>query len=302
MSDIKKTVKSGYIAIIGRPNVGKSTLLNKIIGDKISITSGNAQTTRGCVSATFTGDEFTVKFVDTPGYIDKSKHLLDRVLNKSAISWIDSVDLILFVVDAREWTKDDESLLNKIDFEVPVLLVMNKVDLIKSKENLLPAMKKLAEKVRCKEIVPISSITGSNLNNLCSAILRYLPDSHPLESHILLSTPKEIIISERIREKIFRYMSAEIPKNSVVVVNSIKDKKNVLYISARIIVSRKSHRKIVIGKNGDKLKSIGTSARTELEKLFNRKIYLELFVDVEENWVNKDHLIQEYQIFYNQQY
>ncbi len=302
MNDTKKPIKSGYVAIVGCPNVGKSTLLNSILDKKISITSANSQTTRGCVSSIFSGDDFAIKLIDTPGYIDKSKHLLDHILNKSAIGWMDSVDLVLLVIDSRAWTTQDEAILSQISFEQPVLLVMNKVDLIKDKESLLPKMKGLSEKIPCREIIPVSAVKGINIDKLRVSMLSYLSTDHPLESQILLSTPAEVIISERIREKIFRYLSAEIPRNSVVVVRKIIHKKNVDCIYASIIVGHKNHKKIVIGKNGSKLKEIGRSSRMELEKLFNKKIYLELFVKVEENWVNKDHLMQEYQIFYNQQY
>ncbi|NQY42520.1 MAG: GTPase Era, partial [Legionellales bacterium] len=166
MNDLKKTGKYGYVAIIGTPNVGKSTLLNSLLNKKISITSSNSQTTRGCVSSILSGENFAIRLVDTPGYIDKSKHLLDNRLNKSALGWMDSVDLVLLVIDSRQWTEQDEALLAQINFDLPILLIMNKVDLIKNKELLLPKIKELAAKIPCKEVIPVSAQKEINIDKL----------------------------------------------------------------------------------------------------------------------------------------
>lgn len=300
---MSSTDKYGYVAIIGRPNVGKSTLLNRIIGSKISITSQNSQTTRGCVSGNFTGEKHAVKIVDTPGYVVKAKHLLDKALNKSVTGWIESVDLLLFVIDARQWTDEDSLILkHSLMADTPMLLVLNKVDLVKDKEKLLPFIEEQSIRTKAKEVVPISASKNINIDALCSAMLGHMPDGHPFEEQILLKTPIEIIIAERIREKIFRYTSSEIPRNSAVKVIKITSKKNVEHIKASIIVARKGQRKIVIGKKGEKLKEIGTAARLELEKYLNKKIYLELYVEVEDNWSNKENLLSNWNVFYNQQY
>ncbi len=303
MSTDKKTIHSGYVSIVGKPNVGKSTLLNQIIGNKISITSNSAQTTRGCVSGVYSGDDFAIKLIDTPGFVAKAKHLLDRALNKTVAGWLASVDLLLFVVDAKSWTSEDDSILSLVnDAQCPVFLVLNKVDLLKDKASLLPKMEKLRELVKCDEIIPVSATNNINVNELCASMLGYLPTDHPLESQIILSTPEEIVIAERIREKIFRHMSDEIPRSSAVIVKSIRKKKNVTHIVANIIVERKSHRQMILGKGGSKIKQIGSAARVDLEEKFGNKIYLELWVEVEENWTNSEKLLSDYQIFYNQQY
>lgn len=294
--------KTGFVAIVGRPNVGKSSILNQILQKKVSITSASAQTTRGCVMADMQGDGFTMKLVDTPGVVPKSSHLMDTLLNKTVTNWLDNASLIVLVIESRGLLAADEQIVSGIDLaKANLLVVINKIDKLQDKGKLLPIMEAVSKKLPNCPIVPVSATRRTNIDNLLAAMIAKLPFGHPMEKSLLLATPKKVIVSERIREKVFRYTSQEIPRQTAVQVFSITGK-NPMVIKAAIIVDRVNHRKMLIGKGASKIKQIGTAARMDLSKLFCVRVYLDLTVLVQENWANQHQWLTEYQVFNQHNY
>ncbi len=292
----KKFFKSGFIAIVGAPNAGKSTLLNSILGEKVAITTPKPQTTRHQIKGILTGDNFQAVFIDTPG-IHSSKGLLNRVIVKSAMQALDGVDLILFVVDVTRRNRAAEfrvlDLLEKV--KTPVILVLNKIDLI-ARENLLPMMAELQEHYPFETIVPISAKYNDGVDVLLDEILSRLPEGPQFyDSTMITDQPEDMMISELIREKIFLLAEKEIPYSTTVKVDSIKepDGRFPLTIHATIYVERPSQKRIIIGKNGKFIKKAGVMARQELETLLGQKVYLDLWVKVMKNWSRNERALQE---------
>lgn len=278
--------KCGYIAIIGRPNVGKSTLLNKILGQKLSITSHKPQTTRHQILGIKTEGDIQSIYVDTPGLHQKAKRAMNRYLNKVAQQALSHVDVIAFMVEGLHWTEEDEWILKKLkNVTIPVFLLINKVDEIPQKEKLLPWLKEVESKFSFTEIIPISAKTGENVNNFEAAIVKFLPEGpHLFPDDQVTDRNERFLAAEIIREKLTRYFHQELPYDLTVEIEEFKMKDKILHISAVIWLAREGQKAIVIGEKGAGLKMIGQRSRVVLEKLFGHKIFLRLWTKVKENW------------------
>jgi len=285
--------KCGYVAIIGRPNVGKSTLLNALIGQKVSITSPKPQTTRCQVLGIKTRGNVQAVYMDTPGLHSTEKHAINRYMNKMASSVIADADVIVFMIDAGRWREEDELVLDKLRREgqgaAPVILVINKIDETKDKKLLLPLIDKLQAKYDFAQIIPVSALRGENVNLLENKIMELLPESpffYPEDQY----TDKNIRfqIAEIIREKLITSTEQEVPYSSTVTVDEFKATDKLVEISAIIWVEREGQKIIVIGKKGERLKQIGTRARKEIEFLLGQKVFLRLWVKVKERWTDSD--------------
>ena len=285
----------GYISIIGKPNVGKSTILNHILGKKISITSRKAQTTRNNILGIKTLKNKQMIFADTPGMHIKSPKVMNKVLNRSAQSLIDDSDLILFVVQRLTLDEQDLSVLEKLkEADAKVICVVNKIDQIEDKNKLLPLISRLADKYNFLDIIPISAINNDGINNLEELIQKYLPENdHIYGEENIQSNHKDLfMVSELIREKIIRMLGDELPHDTFVQVELMEDEDLILKIHAAIYVLRESQKQIVIGKGGATLKKIGQQARLELEDYFNKKVFLKTWVKVKKNWNTDSDYIQ----------
>tara|TARA_Y200000002_G_C22683549_1_gene665061 strand:+ start:1157 stop:2062 length:906 start_codon:yes stop_codon:yes gene_type:complete len=285
----------GYISIIGKPNVGKSTILNHILGKKISITSRKAQTTRNNILGIKTLKNKQMIFADTPGMHIKSPKVMNKVLNRSAQSLIDDSDLILFVVQRLTLDEQDLSVLEKLkEADAKVICVVNKIDQIEDKNKLLPLISRLADKYNFLDIIPISAINNDGINNLEELIQKYLPENdHIYGEEEIKSNHKDLfMVSELIREKIIRMLGDELPHDTFVQVELMEDEDLILKIHATIYVVRESQKQIVIGKGGATLKKIGQQARLELEDYFNKKVFLKTWVKVKKNWNTDSDYIQ----------
>jgi GTPase len=286
----KKKFKSGFVSIIGRPNVGKSTFLNRVIGQKIAIMSDKPQTTRNKVQGVLTTDDAQLIFIDTPG-IHKPKHKLGDFMMKVAMNTLREVDLVLFMVNAEEgFGRGEEFILEKFQgVKTPIFLVINKIDLIHP-DKLLEIIQSYSEKFTFAEIVPISALQGNNIERILEQIKRYVPEGpqyYPADQ--VTDHPERFIITELIREKALHLTHEEIPHSLAVVMEKLDrpDDKDVIHVMATIIVERDSQKGIIIGKQGKMLKEIGKRARHDIENLLGSKVYLELWVKVQKDWRNK---------------
>ena len=286
--------KSGFIALIGRPNVGKSTLLNFIIGQKISITSKKPQTTRHKISGVKTIDDVQLVFVDTPGIHNTKGKAMNRYLNKTAQSVVNDVDAIVFMVDGFKWTDEDELVFNKIkESKIPIILGINKVDEIKDKERLLPYLQKMSNKFNFHEIIPLSAKKGVNTDGLEKILSDIVPEGpHFFAEEQVTDRSDKFRIAEIIREKLTRFLGQELPYSLTVEIESFKKAGDRQDISAIIWVERQSQKKIVIGSQGSSLKEIGTQARLAMNDIFNCSVHLQLWVKVREGWSNDERALQ----------
>lgn len=285
-------MKSGFVSLIGRPNVGKSTLLNSLIGKKIAITSNTAQTTRNMIQGIYHTKDLQIIFVDTPG-IHKPQNKLGQALNKQAYYSLSDVDLILFLVDVTQsFGRGDQFILEKLkETDIPVILVINKIDKIPY-EQVLPKIKEYKDLYPFKEIVPISAYKQKNLTELIQTITHYLTDDIKYyEDDVLTNVSTNFSISELIREKVLYFTKEEVPHSVTCVVDDISEDKNNISIAASVIVDRENLKKILIGKNGTMIKKIGTQARKDIEQMLNKKVYLDLRVKVIDNWRDKDQFL-----------
>jgi len=282
--------KCGYVAIVGRPNVGKSTLLNALIGKKISIISPKPQTTRNQILGIKTLDHTQIVFIDTPGLHDAEKRVMNRYMNRLASAVILDADVIVFIIDATRWLADDELVLKKVsEADVPVILVINKIDKLNDKKEILPLIEKYKEKYHFAHIIPISAKRKENLDSLEETLVSMMPEGpHFFPDEQITDKNERFQVGEIIREKVIRATEQELPYSTTVVVESMKEEGKLLEISAIIWVEREGQKPIVIGKNGERLKSIGTSARKEIVKLLGRKIFLRLWVKVKSNWTDDE--------------
>ncbi len=277
--------KCGTIAIIGRPNVGKSTLLNCLIGQKISITSRKPQTTRHQILGIFTENDTQYIFVDTPGMHQKQTNLMNRYLNRAAFGSLKDVDVVLWLVEPI-WTAEEEWIFERLStVNAPIVLAINKVDMLKDKKALLPFIQELEAKQRFKEIIPISALQRQHMDNLLTTLAKYLPEQEFMYKEDEL-TDKSIrfLVAEIIREKIMRQLGDELPYQTAVEIEQFKETPRLVDIAAAIYVERSSQKAIVIGQKGERLKTIGSDARVDIEKLLERKVMLRLWVKVKENW------------------
>ena len=286
MNNLKEKFRCGYVALIGRPNVGKSTLMNYVLGQKISITSHRPQTTRHRILGIKTTDEAQFVYVDTPGIHDNEKKAMNRYMNRTAGASFKDVDVIVLLVDAMRWTKEDDLVINRLEHvKTPVVLAVNKVDLIKKKEDLLPFIEKIKSKYEFKDIIPVSAMKGDNIEGFEKTILEYLPLSDAFyDEDQITDRSSRFMAAEIIREKLTRNLTQELPYNLTVEIEKFKNDGKILDISAVIWVERDNQKAIIIGKKGGKLKEMGTKARIDMEKLFQEKIFLELWVKVKSGW------------------
>ncbi len=286
---INKEFKSGFVSIIGRPNVGKSTLLNHIVGQKIAIMSDKPQTTRNKVQGVYTSTEGQVVFMDTPG-IHKPKHKLGDFMMKVATNTLKEVDLILFVIDAGEaFGSGEQFILERLEkANTPVFLVINKIDKIHP-EKLFEIINNYRGRFSFKEVVPVSALEGNNVSTLLEQIMSYMPEGPQYyPSDQVTDHPERFIVAELIREKVLHLTREEIPHSIAVVIEQMKKRGNdTVYIGATIIVERSSQKGIVIGKQGSMLREIGKLARVDIEALLGSKVFLELWVKVQKDWRNK---------------
>ncbi|MGG3842562.1 GTPase Era [Anoxybacillus kestanbolensis] len=287
---VREGYKSGFVAIIGRPNVGKSTFLNRIIGQKIAIMSDKPQTTRNKIQGVYTTDDAQIIFIDTPG-IHKPKHKLGDFMVKVAQSALQEVDLILFMVNAVEGLgRGDEFIIERLKHvQTPVFLVINKIDEVHP-DDLLPLIEQYRSLHSFAEVIPISALQGNNVETLLQQIKNYLPEGPQYyPAHQVTDHPERFIIAEFIREKALHLTREEVPHSIAVVIDSIERRENsdTVYVAATIIVERDSQKGIIIGKRGQMLKEIGQRARVDIEALLGSKVFLELWVKVQKDWRNK---------------
>ncbi|HEY8941961.1 MAG TPA: GTPase Era [Cellvibrio sp.] len=292
-SDTENT-RCGYVAIVGRPNVGKSTLLNHILGQKISITSRKPQTTRNAVVGIKTEGDVQIIFVDTPGMHLGQQKAINRYMNRAATTAMKDVDVVVFVVDRFIWTEEDEAVAEKLQhINSPVILAVNKVDQIEDKETLLPHLQQLAEKLKVAEIVPISALRNNNLDRLEQLITERLPEGiHMYPEDQITDRSSRFMAAEIVREKITRQLGDELPYEMAVEIEEFKQEGNLLNISALILVERDGQKKILIGDKGARIKLIGTEARIDMEKLFEMKIMLKLWVKVKSGWSDDERALR----------
>ncbi len=281
---------SGMIAIVGRPNVGKSTLMNRILGEKLSITSRKPQTTRHRLLGIKTTGTSQFVYVDTPGIHDNQETAMNRYLNRAATGSMEEVDVIVFVVDGAQWSEEDDGVVELLKrHHCPVVAVINKVDQIGDKEKLLPVIASLAERYQFAEIIPLSALKGRGVEQLEQRLESLLPEGgHFYDEDQFTDRSERFLVAERIREKLTRQLGQELPYALTVEIEQFKEEGKTTHIAAVIWVERAGQKGIVIGKKGARLKSIGKEAREELEVLLQRKIYLQLWVKVRAGWSDDD--------------
>lgn len=283
--------RSGYVAVIGRPNVGKSTLINRILGQKLCITSRRPQTTRHRILGIKTTDAAQLIYVDTPGLHSDGKKAMNRYMNRAAASSIDDVDVIAFVIDGQSWTEEDQRVLKRIekDARAPVVLVLNKIDKLADKATLLPKIEQLAAQYKFADVVPISARKGMNIETLETTLTGLLPTGELIyDAEQLTDRSSRFLAAEMVREKLFRHLGQELPYSLTVEIEQFLEEGNLYRISAVIYVERSGQKSIVIGKKGELLKQVGQDAREEMEKLFGCKVFLQLWVKVREGWSDNE--------------
>ncbi len=286
--------KVGYIAIVGRPNVGKSTLLNHLIGQKVSITSRKAQTTRHRITGIRTDAGAQYVFVDTPGFQTQHQNALNRAMNRSVTQTLSNVDVVLFVIEVMRFDARDEKVLTLLPRDLPVVLVLNKIDKLDDKEKLLPFIEKMSSLFPFAAIVPVSAQKGgSQLDELLMEIRRHLPEGAPVFGEDEITDRSErFLAAEIVREKVFRLSGEEVPYSVSVEIEKFETVGNLRRIFAAIIVDREGQKPILIGSKGEKLKEIGTQARKDMEKLFDGKVYLEVWVKVKGGWADDERALK----------
>jgi len=288
------TFRSGFVGIIGIPNVGKSTLLNALVGEKVSIVSPKPQTTRNRILGILNAPDHQVVFLDTPG-IHEARNQLQTIMVETALQTLGSCEVLLFVLDsARGLTTPDLEVIDRFaPLPTPRLAVLNKIDLV-AKEKLLPLMASLAEKTRFDALIPVSALTGDGLERIVPALLAFLPESERLyDPDLYTDLPERFLAAELVREQLFLQLRQEVPYGTAVSIESFTREKRLTEIQALILVEREQHKKIVVGKAGAGIKAIGSAARLELERLLGRKVLLKLFVKVSEGWTGKPSLLSD---------
>ncbi len=288
-------MKSGFVSLIGRPNVGKSTLLNEIVGTKVAITSPKPQTTRNIIQGIYNDNETQIVFVDTPG-IHKPTHKLESILNEQAYYSINDVDVILFLIDvSEELGPGDKYIIERLkEVQKPVLLILNKIDKI-PKEQILEKIVAYQKLYDFKEFIPVSALKKDNVNDIIETLKKYLPDQiQYFDSDTVTNQSLPFLISEMVREKVFLLTEEEVPHSVTCVTEAIEKQNQAFHIHVAIIVDRDSLKRIIIGKNGSMIKEIGVQARIDIEKIMNKKIYLELFVKTIPKWRDKEKYLIEF--------
>ncbi|MDF2444775.1 MAG: GTPase Era [Moraxellaceae bacterium] len=286
--------RCGYVAIVGRPNVGKSTLLNHILGQKLSITSRKPQTTRHRILGIVTRDNTQTIYVDTPGIHGEERKAINRYMNRAATAALRDVDLVLFVVDGLKWSPDDDLVMEKVRASgLPAMLVINKVDAVEDKEALLPRIEELIRLHGFVEVVPVSALKGHNLDRLQELVAARLPVSPPFfPEDQITDRSSRFLAAEIVREKIMRQLGEEVPYELTVEIEEFKEEGRLKRIGALILVERDGQKAIVIGDGGQRLKQIGTEARQDMERLFGGKVMLSLWVKVKSGWSDDERALK----------
>ena len=294
-SDVDKPRRCGLIAIVGRPNVGKSTLMNALVGQKISITSKKAQTTRHRITGIRTVGAAQFVFVDTPGFQTKHSAALNRTLNRTVLASLADVDVVLFVVEAGRFGLDDAKVLALMPENKPVVLIANKLDAVTRRTDLLPWLRSMQERHAFAEFVPMSARKDADVQRLFAILEPYLPEQEWFHDEDALTDRSDrFLASEIIREKLFRLTGDELPYTSTVVIDKFEEEGNLRRIAATIVVERDAHKGMIIGDGGERLKRIGTEARQELEQLMDAKVFLELWVKVRSGWADDEAHLRSY--------
>ncbi|WP_133135676.1 GTPase Era [Legionella rowbothamii] len=286
----------GYIALVGRPNVGKSTLLNRILEQKVSITSKKPQTTRHSILGIRTEGDYQFVYVDTPGIHQQgNKKAMNRLMNKTAISVLRDVDVIAFLVDGTHWQDEDEYVLKLVkQANIPCILVVNKVDKIDDKAQLLPWMEEMSQRHEFAAIIPVSARTGVQVTELQDKLQTYLPEGpHLFPDDQLTDRPTKFLCSELLREKIFRFCGQELPYAVTVDIESFKDEGNLVRIHALILVEKDNHKRMIIGDKGQKLKEMATDARIDMERLLGKKVFLQCWCKVKSGWADDERMLKQ---------
>ncbi len=294
MNDELKVSRCGYVAIVGRPNVGKSTLLNHILGQKLAITSRKPQTTRHNMLGIKTEGEVQTIYVDTPGLHKENQKALNRFMNKTAVTALRDVDVVVFVVDRTRWTDEDQMVLERVRFvKCPVLLAVNKMDRLEDKADMLPHLQWLQEQLPEATLIPVSAQHGHNLDALEELVAERLPEGdHFFPEDQITDRSSRFLAAELIREKIMRQLGAELPYQVAVEIEEFKYENGVLHIHGLILVERDGQKKILIGQAGERIKRIGQEARHDMETLFDAKVMLNLWVKVKGGWSDDERALR----------
>jgi GTP-binding protein Era len=288
------TLRCGFVAIVGRPNVGKSTLLNALIGAKVSIVSRKAQTTRHRIHGVLTRDDAQFVFVDTPGFQTRHGGTMNKMMNRVVSQTLANVDVVVQVVEAGKWSDGDANLLPLLPKGVRTVLAVNKTDLLKDRDTLFPFVARVVEKFAFDAVVPVSAAKTRQLDQLLEEIAKGLPVSEPMfEADTLTDRPMRFIAGELIREKIFRLVGDELPYGSTVVIEQWEDLPQLTRIAACVIVDRDSHRPILLGANGDRIKRIASEARQDIAKLIDSTVHLEIYVKVRKGWADRESALRD---------
>ncbi|MCP1172931.1 GTPase Era [Ralstonia chuxiongensis] len=291
-SGVPEGFRCGMVAIVGRPNVGKSTLMNALVGQKVSITSRKAQTTRHRITGIQTTDDAQFVFVDTPGFQTRHATALNRSLNRAVTSTLTSVDAVLFVVEAGRYGPDDEKVLSLLPRETPVILIVNKVDRLDAytrAEMVAVFLQDMAQVFPFAEIVPMSAKNRDDIDRLLGIVRPYLPEGEPMyDPEALTDRSERFLAAEIVREKVFRWTGDELPYSSTVVVDKFETEGRLRRVFVTILVDRDAHKAMIIGAKGAKLKQISTEARMDMEKLFDGKVYLEVWIKVKSGWADNE--------------
>jgi len=285
--------RCGTVAIVGRPNVGKSTLLNSLVGQKLSITSSKPQTTRHQVTGVLTRPHAQFVFVDTPGFQTQHANALTRTMNRAVRGALEAVDVVVLVVEAGRLDDADRAVVRLLPRRVPVVLVVNKADRLPQPERMLPFLKAAAEAFDFAAIVPVSASKGRRLGELLATLVPLLPEQPPMfEADTLTDRSERFLAAELVREKLFRQLGEEVPYGSTVTIDRFEEEGRLRRIHAAIVVEKDNHKAIVIGRGGEKLKAIATAARRDMEKLFGGKVFLELWVKVRRGWTEDEAVVR----------
>ncbi len=287
------SIRSGYLAIVGRPNVGKSTLLNHLVGEKISIVSRKAQTTRHRIMGIRTDDDSQYVFVDTPGFQTTFSNALNRAMNRGVTQTLNDVDVVLFVVEAGRFDAKDRAVMKLLPPDRPVILVVNKTDKLKDRKAILPFLAELAAEYDFAAVVPVSAVKGRQTDELLAEARKHLPNEGLIfPADELTDKSERFLASEYIREKLFRLLGDELPYATTVEIEKFEVEGDLRRIFAAVVVDREGHKAIVIGKGGESLKRIASEARRDMEKLFDGKVYLEVWVKVKSGWADDERLLK----------
>ena len=284
----------GFVAIVGRPNVGKSTLMNHLLGQKISITSRKPQTTRHQITGIWTEEQTQIVFVDTPGMHRGQEKAINRVMNKAVDSALNDVDAVLMVVDRTVWSDEDQWVLDKLDgIKAPVILIINKVDHLENKQSLLPHLEQVNKKYPFADVIPVSALQGHNLDTLIKVLSAKIPAGlfHFPEDQVT-DRSQRFMAAEIIREKIMRQLGAELPYSTAVEIEQFEFEDRILHIHGLILVERSGQKRIVIGDKGERIKKVGQEARVDMENLFETKVMLNLWVKVKGGWADDERALK----------